>query len=366
MLTPSHKCQGRQAHQPVHSIASHVDLRDDATARRASDRAFIAGLALAGLCVGWAAFAPGCARAAATQDTIQTSNETTAEAAPTDAPSTSPAAAPSPAEPTMPMASAAISQPAAQPAGFTIAAGEGRRVGGDTDIAATFADGVWRSGTAAIPTPLPVGYPAPTPPGAIDIKKYPVVRRAEVRGMREVEGREGATGFWPLFNHISRRDIEMTSPVEMEYGMLDRATEFSAAPAAAPDQENARRPMVVGPDPAAPWTMSFLYRRVDQGPTGLDENDGRVVVFDSPEMLVASRGFQGNYSDERLLRELDVLAEWVAADGRFEPAGRPRVLMYNGGPGDRPSRYWGEVQLPVQPKGAPAAPATAPATAPGA
>jgi hypothetical protein len=354
MLTPSHTRQGHQARQPLHSIASHVDLRDDPTARRAGDRALIAGLALAGLCVGWAASAPGCARAAATDTTAESTTQSTTQAAPALAP----AAAPSAAEPTMP-----IAQPAPQPAAFTLAAGQGLRVGGDTDIAATFAEGVWRSGTAAIPTPLPVGYPAPTPPGAIDIKKYPVVRRAEVRGMREVEGREGASGFWPLFNHISRRDIEMTSPVEMEYGMLDRATEFSAAAPAAPE-ENARRPMVVGPDPAAPWTMSFLYRRVDQGPTGLDENDGRVVVFDSPEMLVASRGFQGNYSDERLLRELDVLAEWVAADGRFEPAGRPRVLMYNGGPGDRPSRYWGEVQLPVKPKGAPATPGTTPGTSP--
>ncbi|MFN9971363.1 MAG: hypothetical protein ACK58T_15860, partial [Phycisphaerae bacterium] len=72
-------------------------------------------------------------------------------------------------------------------------------------------------GVLTIDTPLPVGYPDPTPPGAIDLKLYPSVRRAEVSGEVKSLSSGGNDGFWPLFRHIQRRDIAMTSPVEMEY-----------------------------------------------------------------------------------------------------------------------------------------------------
>lgn len=45
--------------------------------------------------------------------------------------------------------------------------------------------------------------------------------------------------------------------------------------------------------------MSFLYREVEQGATGPDEQDKRVRVVDTPEVVVASRGFQGNYRRRR-------------------------------------------------------------------
>jgi len=215
------------------------------------------------------------------------------------------------------------------------------RVAGDANATSEFRDGIWRSGTAAIPTPLPVGYPAPTPPGTIELKKYPVVRRAEVGSPRGEANAGRTAAFWPLFNHIKRRDIEMTSPVEMESKAYDAAAGVMGA-------ETAGAPEGVTSDEA--WAMSFLYREVEQGATGRDESDQRVRIYDTPEMVVASRGFQGNYSDARIERELTELAEWIAQDGRIEPAGRARVLMYNGGPGDDPRRYWGEVQIPVRAK----------------
>ncbi len=64
-----------------------------------------------------------------------------------------------------------------------------------------------------IEAPLPVGYPSPTPPGCIELKTYPKVRRAQI----ESKATGGQNGFWPLFSHIQKRQIAMTSPVEMDY-----------------------------------------------------------------------------------------------------------------------------------------------------
>ena len=101
-------------------------------------------------------------------------------------------------------------------------AGETVRVGGDRDAVAKRKENGGKvvfvaAGVNEIDTALPEGYPAPTPPGAIDVKSYPVVRRAVVEGEIRPNGDAGGEGFWPLFRHIQRRDIAMTSPVEMEY-----------------------------------------------------------------------------------------------------------------------------------------------------
>lgn len=94
-------------------------------------------------------------------------------------------------------------------------AGQSIRAGGDLEAKIEKrGDSYFFGAKQQITTPLPEGYPAPTPPGAIDVKHYPSVRRAEydVAGV----GRAGMNGgFWPLFIHIQSRDIEMTSPVEM-------------------------------------------------------------------------------------------------------------------------------------------------------
>jgi hypothetical protein len=202
------------------------------------------------------------------------------------------------------------------------AEGEPCRVGGDLEVAATAEESrdgtvVWRSGRSKIDTPLPEGYAAPTPPGAIEIKSYPVVRRAVTEVQR---GRNGA--FWPLFNHIKDRGIAMTSPVEMDYAGL--------------------RP---GEDqPIESATMAFLYRRTDQGPQGFD---GRVEVADLPPVTVLAIGVRGRHGMDVVVDELDRLDAWLAEHPEWEVAGDARALHYNG-PMTWPRNKWSEVQVPVR------------------
>lgn len=195
----------------------------------------------------------------------------------------------------------------------------------------------FRAGTARINTPLPEGYPDPTAPGAIEIKTYPVVRRAMVSGERAMNAGMNSA-FWPLFRHIQRRDIEMTSPVEMDYQGL------TSTPGDNPES----------------WTMSFLYRTTNQGPVGTDTKSpgGVVTVEDLPAMEVAAIGFQGPYRIEVVKMNLARLEAWLAAQPEWERAGEPRALFYNG-PEQRESRKWGEVQVPIR-RVAPAAAEGAP------
>jgi hypothetical protein len=59
------------------------------------------------------------------------------------------------------------------------------RVGGDLDARIEIRDGEYRFGPSRIESPLPAGYPEPTPPGAIDVKRYPPgpARRVRLRGL---------------------------------------------------------------------------------------------------------------------------------------------------------------------------------------
>jgi hypothetical protein len=86
------------------------------------------------------------------------------------------------------------------------------RVGGTREALVSGSDGNYRAGACSIDTPLPVGYPPPTPPDAIDLKTYPRVRLAEVSGSGYPDAGMNEP-FWTLFNHIKRHDIAMTSPV---------------------------------------------------------------------------------------------------------------------------------------------------------
>lgn len=175
----------------------------------------------------------------------------------------------------------------------------------------------YMAGTARLSAALPEGYPAPTAPGAIDLKQYPVVRQA----VFTTERGEGSA-FWPLFRHISDRDIAMTAPVIMT-GEMAGASEGGAS-------------------------MAFLYRSTDLGPTGkAGEN---VVVEDTPVMTVIAIGFQGRRGRERLLDMQAALQTWLdqqPAGDRWMADGEARVLGYNG-PDMSRSRRWCEVQLPVR------------------
>jgi hypothetical protein len=203
------------------------------------------------------------------------------------------------------------------------------RVGGDTDAAIEIIDGVFRYGPSRIESPLPAGYPEPTPPGAIDLKRYPGVRRAEFVSSASA-GAGMNMGFFPLFNHIKRNDIAMTSPVEMDYrGMFEEGT-------------GARRE-----EDSKSWTMSFLYRTAELAPTG---RDGSVIITDRPELEVLSIGMNGPYGTGVVEKGLGLLYGWLAEHPEYEVAGDPRAFHYNGP--YIPNRIkWSEVQLPVRRKG---------------
>ena len=175
--------------------------------------------------------------------------------------------------------------PAPGESALTLEPGSARRVGGDlTASVKKIGDRYACFDRCSVEAPLPEGYPAPTPPGAIEIKHYPVVRRAQVSGASNPD-RGRWTGFWPLFNHIKERKIAMTAPVEVDYESLGRESDSSK------------------------WTMAFLYRSRSQGETG---RDGRVSVLDAPALVVVSIGVRGPYGAKRMAKPLEALEEWLA------------------------------------------------------
>lgn len=199
--------------------------------------------------------------------------------------------------------------------------GSSVRVGGALEAAVTGSDGNYRSGACTIDTPLPAGFPMPTPPEAIDLKTYPRVRLAEVAGAGDPVAGMSDT-FWPLFNHIKRHDIAMTSPVEVNYqGMRDSAQ-------SAPES----------------WSMAFLYRRPELNQTGVE---GQVVVRDAEPVTVVAVGMKGDYAMSLVQRGMRDIEAWLAANPHWEPAGNWRALYYNG-PTLLWWNKWAEVQLPLR------------------
>lgn len=189
----------------------------------------------------------------------------------------------------------------------------------------------WIHGRHVVRSPLPVGYPRPTPPGAIELKQYPVVRRAEVSADIQLMPELGSNmGFFPLFNHIQRRDIAMTSPVEMDYP-AELFPELELPESASGDT----------------WTMSFLYREIEQGPAGQDPRDERVMVRDAEPILVLAAGVAGPYGRATAQPGFESLLAWLEENPQWEIAGQPRVFHYNGP--SVPNRLkWSEAQLPVR------------------
>ena len=213
-----------------------------------------------------------------------------------------------------------------------------KRVGGDRELSIEVVDGVYRFKQAMIESPLPDGYPEPTPPGAIDIKQYPSVRRAELTSQDD-SGAAMMSGFFPLFNHIKKRDIAMTAPVEMDYQGLYK--DFMSDE---PAQDGAT-------------TMSFLYRNPALGPVG---EDGKIVVRDTAPVTVLSVGAKGGFD---ATEAMDTLRTWLKGQKEWEVAGQPRMFVYNG-PFIDPDARWSEVQVPIRrlDKAGEAAPAAAPTT----
>jgi hypothetical protein len=205
-----------------------------------------------------------------------------------------------------------------------------KRVGGNRDVSIEVVDGVYRFKQAMI---------EPTPFGAIDIKEYPSVRRAELTSKDE-SGTGMTAAFFPLFNHIKKREIAMTAPVEMDYPGL--YSDF----------------MKDEPAKEGETTMSFLYRSSTLGPVG---EDGKIVVRDTAPVTVLSIGARGAFD---AAAEFDALRTWLKSQDEWEVAGDPRMFVYNG-PFVDPDWRWSEVQVPVRRRGDAAkdAAATAPTAA---
>lgn len=214
-----------------------------------------------------------------------------------------------------------------------------KRVGGDMDAKAVWDDAkgwLYEPKKMRIETPLPEGYPAPTPPGAIELKKYPSVRRAEVT--RKDDSANSA--FWPLLRHISRNDIAMTAPVEMDYkGLAEAGVEKGKSKA---------------------MTMSFLYRTPDLHPVGKDSRDERITIRDTEPVTVLAMGTSGDVDLDDVRSKFKELEAWLAANPQWVRAGDYRTFGYNG-PDTRRSRRWVEVQIPVKPAAEPQSTAPQPA-----
>ena len=203
--------------------------------------------------------------------------------------------------------------------------GSAVRLSGDAPIPEEVKEG-WICGDYEIEAPLPVGYAPPTPPRCMEIKSYPLVRRAEITSTGKTNTGSNRS-FWPLFQHIQKRGIAMTSPVEMDYtGMSDDKGNLS--------------------DERGSWTMSFLYRTPDMGETGPAESN--VQVKDLPPMTVISLGMQGNYGLKQVNTALDKLRDALAKQDQWVVAGEPRALNYNG-PQIEAGYRWSEIQIPVKP-----------------
>lgn len=211
------------------------------------------------------------------------------------------------------------------------AAGHALRIGGGAEDRVTAGGSAFfRFDDMVIDTSLPEGYPAPTPPDRVEVKTYPVVRRAEVSG-RSNPDLGMNFGFFRLFDHIQRREIAMTSPVEMDYVVDDEKTEGAASN-------------------ELEWTMSFLYRTRDLGPTGESGENGvedRLRVVDQPPLTVISIGIRGEPRARSVLTTIEELEAWLARMPGWEAAGPPRGLYYNG-PNVPSSRRWVEAQLPIR------------------
>ncbi len=223
-------------------------------------------------------------------------------------------------------ASAAMAQPVMPPVDPGLVnpapSEETVRVGGDTEATTTrIGPGLYETACGcSLESPIPENYPAPTPPDAIEIKHFPSVRRAEISGTSDAQ-QASWNSFMPLFNHIKEREIAMTSPVEMDYEGMSS------------DDPSVDR-----------WTMSFLYRTQELGPTG---TDGRIEIVDTEPVKMLCIGLRGAYGMRTTARGLAELEGWLAGQDEWEQAGPPRGCSYNG-PYVPNRRKWAEVQLPIK------------------
>lgn len=166
--------------------------------------------------------------------------------------------------------------------------------------------------------PLPEGWPELTPVDEIQVKQYPVYRAAVISD--RADGSQSGM-FRPLFNHIQRKDIAMTAPVEMTY------------------------------DGDKQSSMAFLYRNPEMGSPGSDADDQRVEVKDIDQQTAVSIGVRGSYTKEHFDEAVGKLKAWLDENKvKWQADGEARYLGYNS-PFVFGFLRYGEVQIPIKPTG---------------
>ena len=141
--------------------------------------------------------------------------------------------------------------------------------------------------------PLPKGWPVPGPYNQVSEKAYPEYRAAVTNG-------SSGMSFWTLFGHIKKKDIPMTSPVEMKM-----------------EQQGDRMEKV---------NMAFLYQNTGVGKTGADGR--KVEVKDIRKSKVLSYAWMGDDSREQIATAQKALENALKEKGL--KAASFRMLGYNG------------------------------------
>jgi hypothetical protein len=180
--------------------------------------------------------------------------------------------------------------------------------------------------------PLPVGFPPATAPNAIEVKPYPAYRSAMATG-EGMTARSGNFLFWALFQHISKKGVEMTAPVINTYDS---------------------KAMIEEPGTRGTVSMEFLYQRPDQGETG--PGVGAVKVVDHQPGQYVCHGIQGEMDNQQMQAALNRLEAWlVEHKDEWTATGPPRSLGYHGPMTPVAQRLW-ELQIPIAPVAASPAP----------
>lgn len=142
--------------------------------------------------------------------------------------------------------------------------------------------------------PLPKGWPIPGPYDLVSEKKFPAYRAAYTPGSWQ------NFAFMRLFKHIKRKDIPMTSPVEM--GMEEKNNNLKMK------------------------SMGFMYQNTEVGKTGKDGE--KVEVRDVPAMKTLCYTWQGKNSSKNRKKAkaaLDAVLKKRGIEGTDY-----RILGYNG------------------------------------
>jgi len=171
--------------------------------------------------------------------------------------------------------------------------------------------------------PLAEGWPGGTKPGMIEVKTYPAYRSAVARAKGASAKADGAL-FWPLFNHISRKGVEMTTPVVSTYATG----------------------MIENPNAPGEMSMEFVYRTPTMGEAG--KGVGAVKVEDHSAATYVCLGVQGKMTADLMKEGVAKVEAWLAEHKSvWVRDGQPRRLGYHGPMTPVAERLW-EVQVPIK------------------